>query len=433
MFQKERLKQISNNSGVYLFKSKQGKTIYVGKALNLRDRIRSYFSKQTTSKSELLVNEVVDYSTIEVSCEVEAIILEANLIKKYRPAFNISLRDDKSFLYIAVSDEEFPRVLSIRKNDRTVAVKYLYGPFPSSQTVRSVLKMIRRVFPYCTQSPRSKKPCFYSHIGLCNPCPGFIRKQKEDEYKKLKKKYQDNIQNIKKFLEGNLTKLTATLTKQMKMYSKNQYYEEAKIIYSQIRQIEYITKPYYKISNFINDPNFLEKERKKGNIELYQLLKQYLENLTPLKRIEGIDISNVSGRQASGGLVVFIEGEKNTSLYRRFKIQTKGVNDVAMIAEVLQRRLQHTDWDYPNLFVIDGGKPQVGTAIKTLDGKNINIPVIGLAKRFETIIIRKNESFLTVSLKKDSSALRLIQEIRDEAHRFAQKYHHRLRRIDLVG
>lgn len=425
MFLKKRLKEIPNLTGVYLFKDKGGQVIYVGKALNLKERIRSYFLKQTSPKNAQLVNLISDFSFIEVTNEVEALILESNLIKKYLPLFNISLRDDKSFLYIGITGEEFPRLLAFRKSETTVKAKYKYGPFPSSQAVRNVLKMLRKIFPYCTQSPKSRRRCFYSHIGLCCPCPCLIKKEKGGKYRELRKIYLNSITNIRRILEGDIKKLRANLEKEMQLYSQKQEYEKAKTVRNQLWQIEYITKPYYKIASFLENPNFLEEERSKALQEIQQLLTPYFPNFSIPTRIEGIDISNIAGQEASGSLVVFINGQKQPNLYKRFKIKAKGPNDVSMIKEVLSRRLKHCEWQYPNLIVIDGGKPQVSQAKNVL---HEDIPVIGLAKHLETIVIYNKNKFWEISLKENSGSLRLIQTVRDEAHRFAKKYHLALRK-----
>lgn len=429
MFLRKRLKEIPQNPGVYLFKDKEGTIIYVGKALSLRDRVRSYFLEQASLKSRQLVNSVSDFSFIEVPSEVEALILEANLINKHLPCFNISLKDDKSFLYIGISREKFPRVQAYRKNENKIKFQDKFGPFPSSQTVRNVLKILRKIFPYCTQSPSSKRPCFYSHIALCNPCPGQIRKETGEKYKVLRKKYLANISHIRQILQGKFSSLKTRLKKEMELYSKKQEYEKAKIIRNQILAIEYITKPYYKVSLFLENPNFLDEERNKAVEEVYTLLKPYFKNLSLPNRIESIDVSNILGGAASGSLVVFIKGQKRPDLYKRFKIKTKGVNDVSMIREVLQRRMKHDQWGKPDLFLIDGGKPQVSQAKKVLAEST---PVIGLAKRLETIVVPVNKQFVEISLKREQKSLRLIQEIRDEAHRFAKSYHQLLRKRVLI-
>lgn len=427
MFRKEELKQISDNPGVYIFKDLNQNVIYVGKALRLKDRVRSYFRKQETVKGELLINDVKNYSTIEVFSEVEALVLEANLIKKYKPKYNISLKDDKSFLYIAVTSEEFPRVIILRKPTSSSDFKYLYGPFPSSRSVHAVLKLVRRVFPFCSQSTKAKKSCFYSHLNLCNPCPGYIRKTVGEEYSELKKAYLTNIKYLKRFLDGDFKKIRKDLVKQMSSYSGNQNFEQAVVIRKQIEHIDYITGQYYSITNFLTDANFLHNQQQNALKDLVNLLKPYFPGIESLNRIEGIDISNISGKEATGSLVVFINGEKDSNSYRRFKIKIMGPNDASMIEEVLSRRLNHKEWPYPNLLLIDGGKPQLSKVVSVLKSRKINIPAVGLAKRLETIVIPFNKSYQLIQLKKNSLSLKLIQSIRDEAHRFSRKYHHFLR------
>ncbi|MCL5018869.1 MAG: GIY-YIG nuclease family protein [Patescibacteria group bacterium] len=429
MLDPKKIAKIPQTTGIYIFRDKFSQIIYIGKALNLKDRVSSYFAKHNNIKTQELSRNISDISFIEVASEVEALILEANLIKKYLPRYNISLRDDKSFLYIGISAEKFPRVLSFRKTENKIKFKDKFGPFPSSRTVRNVLKILRRIFPYCTASPKTYRPCFYSHIGLCQPCPGQIRKESGETYEQLRKSYLTNISNIRKILYGKISSLKIILNKEMEQFSENQEYENAKKIKSQISALEYITRPYYKISSFLENPNFLEEQRNQQLEELNLLLKPYFIHLNTLQRIEGIDVSNLSGGEATGSLVVFVNGQKRPDLYKRFKIRTTGPNDVAMLTEVLQRRIKHNEWGRPDLFLIDGGKPQVSQARKLIK----TVPLVGLAKRLETVVVPLNhDQFREISLRRNQKALRLLQEIRDEAHRFAKSYHSLLRKKTLT-
>lgn len=426
MITKNHIKTVPHATGVYLFKDHNNIPLYIGKALDIKQRIKSHFSDKHSEKAGKIIkqSEKIDY--IMVFSAVEALILEANLIKKYKPKYNLSLKDDKSFLYIVISAEEFPRVLAARLSDR-ISVKNRFGPFPSSRTVRKVLKTLRRVFPYCVASPLAKHSCFYSHIGYCNPCPANIRKLETKEFKRLKKIYLQNIGDIRKILKGKISEIKYELEKNMKYFSKQQDFENASVVLRKLKQVEYITSPYYKVNNFLENANFFGDKRTKNQNELYKLLSKYFTNLKNIDKIEGIDISNLSGLEACGSLVVFVGGEKNPKLYKRFKINYPKANDVQMIKEVLNRRLRHEDWIYPDLFVIDGGKPQVSAAASVLS-KYGNIPVIGIAKREEKLIIPLKYKFVSLKLDPTSDALRLIQEIRDESHRFAKNYHTKLRK-----
>ncbi len=430
MITKDYIKTLPRTTGVYLFKDHNNIPLYIGKALDIKQRIKSHHADKYSEKAGKIIeqSEKIDY--IQVFSDVEALILEANLIKKYKPKYNLSLKDGKSFLYIVISAEEFPRVLAARLNDK-ILVKNRFGPFPSSKTVRKVLKTLRRVFPYCVQSPSAKHGCFYSHIGYCNPCPANIKRLKIAEFKRLKKVYLRNIGNIRKILKGKISDIKRELEKNIKYFSKQQDFENASAVLSKLKQIEYISSPYYQINNFLENGNFFADKRIKNQNELYKLLSKYFTNLEKIDKIEGIDISNLSGLEASGSLVVFIDGEKNPKLYKRFKINYQKANDVQMIKEVLNRRLKHEDWIYPDLFVVDGGKPQVSAAISVLS-KYGNIPVIGIAKRNEELIIPLKYKFASLKLDPTSDALRLIQEIRDESHRFAKNYHSKLRKKYLL-
>ncbi len=430
MLNKETLKKIPSKTGIYKFLNHSGKIIYIGKALRLNDRVKSYFREEQGIKNQHLIKNIAEVSWIEVSSEVEALILEANLIKKHLPRYNLSLRDDKSFLYIALTSEEFPRVITARKNQQDVNIKKLFGPYPSSQAVRDVMKLIRKAVPFCTQSPRLKKACFYSHIRLCGPCPGEIRNIKNRQKRwQLSKIYKSNIKKIDRILSGKLPDVRRELIKQMNAHAKNLQFEEDKNIKNQIDRLAYITRPYYNASSFLKDENFLEKAATQNIEDLYSILGPHftnLKNVSTFERIECIDIATLMGSQSTGSLVVFLNGQKSPSDYKRFNIRLKDINDVKMINEVLTRRLKHAEWPLPQLFVIDGGKPQVSEAQKVL--KNYNIPLIGLAKRYETIIIPKSNQFVSLSLKPNSPALKLLMEMRDEAHRFARSYHHHLRK-----
>lgn len=426
-FQKKEINKIPPVTGVYLFKDKNKKVIYVGKALNLQSRIASYFQKQDTVKKQNLKKEIETVEIIRVNCEVEALILEANLIKKHLAKYNINLRDDKSFLYLAITREEFPKVLVLRKKQLSKNVKYFYGPFPSATIVKQVAKILRRLFPYCTDN-RRKKACFYSHLNLCNPCPFNILKEKgnEEKYLKLKNIYRQNIGNIKKILDGNLLQVKNNLEKEMQQLSKKEEFEKAKMIFQKLQMLEYISRPYDKVASFLDNSNFWQEKQAKAVTTLTKLVKHYYPFSQKIKRIEGIDISNLANQQATGSLVVFVNGIKQPQLYKRFKIRKKG-DDTKMIKEVVERRLKHREWPYPDLLLVDGGKTQLSSTLEALD-KKAQIPVIALVKQIEKIIIYQKGEFKTIILSRYSPALQLIQEVRDESHRFAKKYHQLLRK-----
>lgn len=428
---KIKLSNIPQTSGVYLYKNKEKKVIYVGKAVNLRNRIRSYFQKNVLyAKTAELVKNIDSYSIIKTETEFEALLLEARLIKKYQPKYNSVAKDDKHPLYIRISKDEFPKITTARREGLNHA--FYFGPFPSSRTVSETLKFLRTIFPYCTEKRIGKRACFYAHLGLCRPCPNEIVKEKGEKYNVLKNKYRKNVFQIKKILMGKHKSVIISLQKEMNKLAKELRYEEAAEIKRQIMRINYLITNHPRVSAYLTNPNLYDDQRKEEVKDLGKIL-----SIRPPFKIEGYDISNIMGKNATGSMVTFVDGEAEKSLYRRFKIKSKNTpDDVAMMGEVLQRRLNNQQWPYPDLFLIDGGESQVGQAIKTLAENKVNIPVIGLAKRFEEIIIPKKKgerlSFESVKLPRSSLALKLIQRVRDEAHRFAKKYHKILRKKSML-
>lgn len=407
--------QIPHKPGVYIYKNKARKVIYVGKAIDLYHRVASYFSGDHNIKTNTLVSEITFVETIIVESELEALILEANLIKKYLPEFNVRLVDDKDYLYIKVTKEDFPRVLTARKNQIKGSLKY-FGPFPSSRTVKETLKSLRKVFPWCSATKgwtfRSQRACFYYHLGLCpGACIGKISK----------KDYRKNIFRLSQLLEGKKDRLIEELSKEMEKASQNQLFEEAGRIKKIIEGISYLTQSN-RIENYLENPSFLEDQREKALKTLQMAL-----NLPKLpERIEGYDISNTAGKEATGSMVVLTNGEIDKSQYRKFKIHTSGrPNDVGMHCEMMRRRLKHKEWPLPDLMIIDGGRGQVNTANNELLTMNYSLPVYGLAKRMEWLYPPGTGDI--VKLPKKSPALQLLQRLRDESHRFAITYHRKLR------
>lgn len=406
---------IPHKPGVYLFKDKKEEVLYVGKAIDLYSRISSYFSKyQISPRIYALTEKIHSVDTIVVESELEALILEANLIKKYLPSFNIRLTDDKDYLYIKVTREAFPKITTARKQQLFDAKQY-FGPFPSAKVVRDTLRKLRRIFPWCAHPPTASKVnkykyCFYYHLKLCpGPCVGKIDQ----------KGYNIIINQFIKFMEGKKDQLVDELKVEMSKEAKNLEYEKAAELKKMLNGLEYITQPN-KASIYLENPNFLEEQRQ---ISLEFLQKDL--NLPKIPtRIESFDVSNIQGKQATGSMVVLTDGEIDKSQYRKFKIKIQGrPNDCAMMAEVVARRLKN-DWPLADLIVVDGGRGQVKVVKKELDKIKRDIPVFGLAKRLEWLYPADGA---VVKLPKSSLSLRLLQKIRDEAHRFALNFHRKLR------
>lgn len=405
---------------MYLFLDKKGIVLYVGKAKNLRNRVASYFTNRSHlgEKTRLLLSQATHIQTILAESEFESLLLEANLIKKHSPFFNVRMTDGKAYPLIRITTNHmYPSVLIARRPDDSNSV--YFGPFPHSGAVRSVLKTLRRIFPFQSVQNHPKRLCLYNHLGLC-PCPPMLTTDDE------KKVYRKTIQHMLQFLEGKKKAVMKDLEKERNQAVKQEDFEKAQKIQKQIDAIAYVTSPIHRPFEYEINPNLQEDLRKKEQQELIQHLARFGINVAKLDRIECYDISNISGTHAVGSMVVFIDGEKDSSSYRRFRIRrTQGPNDVAMMQEVLRRRLNHDEWPLPDLFIIDGGKGQVSSAGEVITNEyNLTIPIVGLAKREERMI---TFDFQEIVLPHNSNALQLMIRIRNEAHRFAIMYHRKLR------
>lgn len=432
----EKVRNLPKLPGVYLYRDEKNKIIYVGKAKDLKSRVSSYFVENiiTGSKTKALVEKIMDMDFIEVKSELEALLLEAELIKRYRPKYNISLKDDKSYKLIGVFNEKMdgdvlPVIRTIRAyKDKNLKMKgSLYGPYPVGVDVNYVLRSLRRIVPFRDCSPakfhkyrKLGSPCLYGHIGLCSaPCVGRI--SPED--------YRKSISYIKKFLSGDSKKLMNELTSKMNKASKAENFEEATYYRNIIKKYESVAYTFKSVSSYIENPNLMEDIRNEALTELKEKIP--VLNKLPV-RIECFDIANISGKSATASMTVSLNGKLANSEYKRFKVKTKDTpDDFWMIREVLRRRFKHEDWDKPDLVVIDGGKGQVSVAMEVLNELSIDMPLVGLAKRFELIVYKEGEEFKELELERTNEGLKLLQKLRDEAHRFARRYHHLLRMKDL--
>ena len=376
MVKKNLIKELPKGSGVYSFISPKGVVLYVGKATSLKQRVSHYFDKGLEPRIKEMVASAKELKTIETDTVLEALILEANLIKKYWPKYNIKDRDDRSFIYIAIPKGDFPKPIVGRERElKTLAPKgHIFGPYQGSRTVREALKIIRRVFPYSTCQPNSGKPCFDYQIGLC---PGLcIGKINQKEYNK-------NIKNIILLLQGEKSKLIHKLEKENP--------EKAQAL----KHIQDVA--------LIHDDGLLPKA------------------LYSEERIEGYDISHLTGKETYGAMVVFRNGESDNREYRLFKIKNSPASDdLRALQEVIERRLNHPEWPYPDLFLIDGGRPQIHFIEKLFKEKKIKIPLVGLSKYGgDELVFGKH---LSKALKDNlTSQKQLLKRVRDEAHRFANR------------
>ena len=408
---KATIKKLPDSVGIYKFQDKENNLLYVGKATSLKKRVASYFQNKTLGpKTDTLVKKIAKISHIKVFSEFEALLLEAQLIRTFQPFFNTAAKDDKSPIYVKITSDEVPQVQLTRK-PKASSRDFVKGPFPSAKTTREVLKITRRIFPYCHHK-NPKKPCLYVHLGLC-----------PDPYKSPQAKaiYRTNIIKIKKLLKGESKNLTKDLKKEMAHLASLQKFEEANEIKRQIQKLQYTTTTYHPPSDFLQRPTLVDDLT---NAKLKSLKDELNLKKTP-KRIECFDISNISGKNATGSMIVFENGQPKKSDYRRFKIrQSQKIDDLAMLKEVLMRRYKN-NWPLADLTVVDGGKGQLSTAQNLINNLKINTKVIALAKRQEEIYIP--DKIFPLALSKENPARQLLQAIRDEAHRFAITYHRHLR------
>ncbi|MCX5681357.1 MAG: excinuclease ABC subunit UvrC [Candidatus Omnitrophica bacterium] len=404
----ESLAQVPLSSGVYFMKDGRGNILYVGKAVCLRKRVQSYFRKAHPpfSKTDLLVAEIKNIDWMITSSEAEALLLEASLIKKYHPKYNIELRDDKSYPFILITSDEYPRIAIVRPKTEKAGAQEgkLFGPYVDSKLIREALILIRKIFHYRTCRAMPKKACLDHHMGLCDaPC---IKNISVSDYQKL-------IRHITFILEGRKDELSRYLRKEMEGRVKAKEFEKAAVLRDQIRAVGAL----YSGTKDIN--YYKEAEQLKLALSLKKIPQ----------RIEAFDISNLMGHQAVGSMVSFLNGASDKQNYRRFRIrEVQGIDDFQMIAEVVRRRylrLKNEGALFPDLILIDGGKGQLSAAKAELDKLNLNVPIASLAKREEEVFLPHKRS--AVILKKDSLGLKLLERIRDEAHRFAVSYHRNLR------
>ncbi|MFC1711065.1 GIY-YIG nuclease family protein [Patescibacteria group bacterium] len=420
----QKINKFPTKPGIYFFKNSKNKIIYIGKSVNLKNRVKSYFqNKSLGNYTKKMISEISAVDFLVCDNEFEALLLEANSINKYQPQYNIQYRDDKSFLKIVITKEDFPRILVSRKKENLKA--YFYGPFISSSEVRQVLKFIRQTFPFRSCKNLPKKPCLYFHLNLCPGCCLNIDKL---EYKKT-------IKKILKLLSGNTKGLLKQLEKEMNNASKNKDFEKAAENKRQIDALNYVRENWQSFNKDSLSLNLAVDEQQ----EILKQAKKTYSQIKKLKRIEAYDISNLAGLQATGSMIVFENFLPAKSQYRRFKIRSKNTpDDISMMQEIVIRRLKHAKWQYPDLMVIDGGKGQVGAVFSTLRSNNLEnkIFVLGLAKKEELIYIPNIKNKLIISwqeikLLKDNVFLRLLQQLRNESHRFARKYHLLLRKKKL--
>ena len=439
--EKERLttinRQIKNfptGPGLYFMKGAGDKVLYIGKAKNLRSRVASYFQPggdlvaSRGPKIAEMISKVESVDFLETASEVEALLAEARLIKDVRPPYNTDLVDDKTFPYLEITTgDDFPGVYMTRKPQPD---SRLFGPFAGAKDLRAVLVILQKIFKFRTcklniseDDPKRRffRPCLLYSIKQCAaPCAAKIDRR---EYKRI-------ITDLIKFLRSKRSTILRQLKKQMAQAAEALEYEKAAMFRDRIRLIERLDRrgtPDEDVQPevFAIDP-----------AEALPQLRELLQSPEPIRIIEGIDVASISGAEAVGSLVKFIDGRPFKSGYRRFKIKTaKTIDDYAMIAEVVKRRYKYAlrgEELWPDLILIDGGLGHLNAAEAAL--KELKAPLVkvaSIAKREEEIFLQ--ESAVPLKLPRTSPALKLLQYVRDEAHRFAQHYHHILRRKKMLN
>ena len=517
---------LPNKPGVYIMRDETDTIIYIGKAKNLVKRVQSYFrEKLDRPKTQVLMSHFHSLEYIVTNSEKEALILEATLIKKHRPRYNVQLKDDKRYPYVKITDEDFPRLVITRNVTKNGVY---FGPFTDVGSVKQTVKFLKSLFKIRT-CRNMNGPCLNSQIDLCYaPCDGRITKEE----------YAEIIKKIDLFFQGKYSAIVKDLKKEMMEAAKNEEFEKAAVIRDQISSIEEIMEKqfvdlvdddldqdvialapgedevvvlimpirngkivgrddflmsasqydsssevmfafiqqYYGYNRHVPkqillDEDIDEKElledwlsdlrgnkvsikvpqkgvklrlvkMAKKNAEIIKHQKKKMEDaLIELKKylkleklprvIEGYDISNISGKFAVGSKVSFKDGKPNKKKYKHFRMETPGPNDFAMMEELLTRRMEMIDRDpEPDLIVIDGGKGQLGMACGVLEKYNLtHIPIIGLAKEFEEVFVPNSSR--PIIIPKNNQALHLLQQVRDESHRFAITYHRKLRSKDI--
>jgi len=395
--------KIPDAPGVYFFK-KGKETLYIGRATSLHDRTRSYFGKDLIeTRGPLLVDMVFKADGIEweqTDSVLEALILEANMIKKHQPYYNTKEKDDKSFNYVCITDDKLPKVIIIRGKDiqSTLSRRYkIYGPFPNSGQLKEALKIIRRIFPFIdVQSAKRDNAEFYQQLGLSPDVSDSA----------VKKVYSKNIHHLKLFFEGKKKKIISYLKKDMMQYVKKHQFERAMGIKRQIFVLEHI-----------NDVALLKNE----SITLDARPKEF--------RIESYDIAHMSCKNMVGVMTVVEGGDVNKDEYRKFIIKSQtGVNDTGALLEVLERRFGHPEWPMPKLIVVDGGVAVMNTALKFQERVGLKIPVVA---------VTKDEHHKVKKILGDQKIIREYEKeillANSEAHRFAIEYHRQKRGKNLFS
>lgn len=432
---KEKLSELPSAPGVYFHKDASGQIIYIGKAAVLRNRVRQYFqsSRSRDAKTEALIAEITDVDWMVVDSEIEALFLEAEMIRRYMPKYNILLRDDKSMIYIRIDyNSDYPTVTTTRR-PLDDGARY-FGPYISTHSVKQALRLLRRIFPFAVKrTVNQKRATLHYHLGLD---PGL------EEGRTSLEDYRANLKKLMAVIQGKRKIILRDLEKEMSLLSDASRYEEAARVRNQIFALRELEQQV-----IFSNKEFLDISKDHALNEIVKLfgLKRFP------KRIEGYDISHTQGIDVTASMVVFSNGVSNKREYRKFKTKVNANDDFYNMYETILRRLSENNrskWSSPDLIVVDGGKGQLDAAIRAMNERNYKIPIIGLAKREEQIVINQNgsnikfnlrylrelggyqsasDAFILINLPLNTNIMKLLQRIRDESHRFALSYHSVLR------
>ena len=411
-FLKRRIQELPLGPGVYFFKNREGNPVYIGKALSLKKRVLGHFRYygENFSKEGVFLSQTARIDFIETATEAEALLLESSLVKQFVPKYNQELKDDKSYPYLKITAEEYPRLLIVRGR-KADGAKY-YGPYTDARLLRQAVKILRRQFPLRTCKTLPKKVCLQYHLGLCGgPCEGLESRET----------YLGIVRELGHFLEGRRDAMVRNLSRRMKAYAAEKEYEKAKILYDQIRalsSVPAVSRPDIQDENILKD------------------LKEKLSLPRLPRRMDCFDISNIQGSEAVASMAVFVDGKPARGEYRKFRIKTvKGIDDYRMMQEVLRRRYTRVldeKSSLPDLVVIDGGKGHLSAAHAQLKELGLaDLPLVSIAKQHEYIYSPGRMAPYVFS--PTSSHLALIRRLRDEAHRFAITYHRKLHRKAMIA
>ena len=456
----KKLKELPNSAGVYFHKNSKGEIIYVGKAANLKNRVRQYFqnSRGKDPKTEALVAEIVMTDWIEVETEIDALFLESEMIKRYKPQYNILLRDDKSSTYVRIGFRDKIPHVSFTKNPLDDFAEY-FGPFYNSNAVKKSVRLLRRVFPYYLSEKMPARNSLDFQIGLTPGLENF--EPNSPEYQQKMTEYKRNLRQLSRYLKGERKMLQLEIEKEMLDFANEQNFEMAAKKRNQLRDLSELGRQV-----IFSNEEFLDISKDHALVKLAEILSLEI----PPRRIEAFDISHTGGENNVASMVVFTNGLSDKREYRKFKMTTGGNDDFLHMKEVLMRRFskRNEKWGWPDLVLIDGGKGQLSAVREVLPR---DILAIGIAKRDEEIIfdtqnpnlktswldknfekndrdfsVRREGDFLILNLhllqshshgharnllgesnSEFSDLTKLFQRIRDEAHRFAINYHSNLR------